>query len=143
MQKLGLEQHSEVDKASFRGLIAQEFVNIVHSLEPSGNMVIPFHIKHIDYSQWNTKSEDTKIKLLGADDYLYLANFYKTIDEWNEFMSSEQDPTEIYSAVTEVVISARKVFTQLSWLRTSSPAIDQVLVRLEGRFHFGSHIIEG
>lgn len=88
-------------------------------------------------------SLDTKIKLLGADDYLYLANFYKTIDEWNEFMSSEQDPTEIYSAVTEVVISARKVFTQLSWLRTSSPAIDQVLVRLEGRFHFGSHIIEG
>jgi hypothetical protein len=127
-----LEDNLEVERVSLKEAISNEFSNIVYSLEPPREIVIPFHIKHIDYYLWKTKSKDKKIVLLGANDFGLLDNFYQSVDRWNDEASRRFQ--EIHNETVSLVKQAANVYEHVVWISSNKPDLEKVIARLRKRF---------
>lgn len=113
-----------VARDDFRNSVATEMRSILKKFSD------PLNNWDIAYPSWNSKVPESKIRLLGKEDYLGLKAVYDAIEERNRYFTRRlgMDVAEVDPLNLKCVEAFWQAYTDIPWLKTESD-IDSLLAK--------------
>jgi hypothetical protein len=107
---------SDREREDFRNAVATETYAILKTF------IVPLNYQDISYWSWSSKAKQSKVAILGKEDYLVLRSFYDAIDERTRYFESRHgfDVPTLEPLNQKCVEALSRAYSEVTWLKTAS-----------------------
>ena len=115
---------SDREKGDFRNAIATETYAILKTF------IVYLNYQKISYWSWSSKADQSRVAILGKEDYLVLRSLYDAIDERNKYFDSRHgfDVPTLEPLNRKCVEALSRAYSEITWLRISSDINSLLLI---------------